>query len=1184
MTATFSEDVSDFIVGDIVVGNGTVADFVNVDNSEYTFNVILAGQGVVTVDINADVAVDAADNYNTAAVQFSIVYDSVAPTVNITAPQTNDYVNSTAVITFTDDELTNAQCSIDNTNWVAAISGVTTLSNLTGFNALGEVSFTLYLRDIDAAGNIGTDSEIGIIKDTSAPSVVISSGASDPTNTLPIPMTVLFSEDVSGFIVGDIVVGNGTVADFVNVDNSEYTFNVILAGQGAVTVNIDAAVAVDVADNYNTAAVQFSIVYDSVAPEVVSIIPLILTDADVGSVSVIITFNETMDETTNLIVQAMEITGSPIDVTKFTYSGTTWTGSFTLVDNNEEVMDAYYAVSAAEDSAGNTTVALITRVANNPLDVDTKNATGTVTVDSDLISDDDLVQIVTITYNEPMAVASSPVISFTGSAAVFIAQGDGAWATPTQWIETFNVSDANEEVAAVTVSSSGATDVNGNIEGICISAFFEIDTENVTLTTTTIISDNESNPTVWAKVGDVITLTLTASEPIQTPVVTFKSGGVAINDTTIEYVNTSGDIWTAAYTINSLDSEGIVTFSIVYSDISGDFGIVVTTTTDGSSISFDKTSPTVSFGSIGESGTGMEYTYVNGQTVYFSDLMGSNSTQIEIAVNAADVTGEIDRVVFGAFGADIEIEDIASDYSQTYNITNTDVSGTISVIAYDGPGNVSVVPVTITMVKDTSIPVTAIVVAPMGITYISKDAIPSVFQGDVSDNIGGSGAGANKAVFYLSKISSGTSYYWDGTNWDATTEQWLATTHNVTNSNDISLWSDNVVFPVWEDKETYFVKVKAMDNVGNEFRGSESSFIYDSSVAVISTGVSAVSSLVSDVKTRVSTEAAETRTAITTAKESIGNKISATAAATQTEVTTKATETMTLIGSGDLQIGETLVSTLVREAASRILNQESYVKENDILTIKYKTDTSLTPIISVYDGDNVLRVAEAEMTEAVLGSGIYEYSVEFIWGKNEHTIICKEEIRGTFDGMNINVISTDLEQITADTTTAMGLISGIGTDEIDAASAGIAEANAVINSIMEDIKDSSFLSEDIKGLSEEAIGDFYDSLSVVIEKLKVIGEDQGFRIDEMYDLSEDKAIDLDYIKNKTLEIKAMIELQEEIIEREEDLPVSKSWFESEAQPVLEEQPAFEAQPVLEEQPAFEAQPVLKEQPALEEQR
>ncbi|MCK5493897.1 MAG: hypothetical protein KAJ14_12370, partial [Candidatus Omnitrophica bacterium] len=327
-----------------------------------------------------------------------------------------------------------------------------------------------------------------------------------------------------------------------------------------------------------------------------------------------------------------------------------------------------------------------------------------------------------------------------------------------------------------------------------------------------------------------------------------------------------------------------------------------------------------------------------------------------------------------------------------------------------------------------------------------------------------------------------------------------------------------------------------------------------------------------------------TRTAITTAKESIEDEISAAATAIQSKVTTKATETMTLIGSGDLKIGETLVSTLVRGAASRILNQESYVKENETLTIRYKTDTGLFPVISVYDGKNTLRIDEAEMTEAVLGSGIYGYSVKFIWGKNEHTIICKEEGRGTLDGINIDVISTDLEQIDANASTFTSKISSMDSDEISVASEAITEANVVISLLMKDIEDSGFLSEDIKGLTEEDIEAIYDSLSIVIERLKVIGEEQGFRIDEMYALSEGQVIDIDYIKNKTLEIKAMIELQEEIIEREEDLPVSKSWFESEAQPVLEEQPAFEAQPVLEEQPAFEAQPVLKEQPALEEQR
>jgi hypothetical protein len=104
--------------------------------------------------------------------------DVTPPTVNITAPIAGtdafDYsknVNGTKVITFTDNELTNAQCSIDNTNWVGCASGITTLSDITGFNALPDDLFTLYLKDTDAANNVGTDSEVDIRKYTSAPNV-----------------------------------------------------------------------------------------------------------------------------------------------------------------------------------------------------------------------------------------------------------------------------------------------------------------------------------------------------------------------------------------------------------------------------------------------------------------------------------------------------------------------------------------------------------------------------------------------------------------------------------------------------------------------------------------------------------------------------------------------------------------------------------------------------------------------------------------------------------------------------------------------------------------------------------------------------------------------------------------------------------------------------------------------------
>jgi hypothetical protein len=49
----------------------------------------------------------------------------------------------------------------------------------------------------------------------------------------------------------------------VAVITTVYTFDVTPAGQGAVTVNVAAAVAQDAAANGNTAATQYIITYDS---------------------------------------------------------------------------------------------------------------------------------------------------------------------------------------------------------------------------------------------------------------------------------------------------------------------------------------------------------------------------------------------------------------------------------------------------------------------------------------------------------------------------------------------------------------------------------------------------------------------------------------------------------------------------------------------------------------------------------------------------------------------------------------------------------------------------------------------------------------------------------------------------------------------------------------------------------
>ena len=80
-TATFSESISNFVVGDITV-TGT-ANYSSVEASNfagsgttYTFDVIITSDGTLSVSIPADVATDAAGNDNTASDSCTFTIDS----------------------------------------------------------------------------------------------------------------------------------------------------------------------------------------------------------------------------------------------------------------------------------------------------------------------------------------------------------------------------------------------------------------------------------------------------------------------------------------------------------------------------------------------------------------------------------------------------------------------------------------------------------------------------------------------------------------------------------------------------------------------------------------------------------------------------------------------------------------------------------------------------------------------------------------------------------------------------------------------------------------------------------------------------------------------------------------------------------------------------------------------------
>ncbi|MBI5154082.1 hypothetical protein HZA57_02500, partial [Candidatus Poribacteria bacterium] len=105
----------------------------------------------------------------------------------------------------------------------------------------------------------------------SSPTVVMTSPSGDVTNDNPIPVTVTFSEGVTGFDESGIVAGSGTVENFSATSALVYTFDLVPSvTNGAVTADIPegAATAILPPNLGNDAADQFSRLFDSVAPAV----------------------------------------------------------------------------------------------------------------------------------------------------------------------------------------------------------------------------------------------------------------------------------------------------------------------------------------------------------------------------------------------------------------------------------------------------------------------------------------------------------------------------------------------------------------------------------------------------------------------------------------------------------------------------------------------------------------------------------------------------------------------------------------------------------------------------------------------------------------------------------------------------------------------------------------------------
>ncbi len=194
----------------------------------------------------------------------------------------------------------------------------------------------LTLNGVASTANVNVD---GI-----KPTVVITADAAIPTN-IAFTATITFSEDVTGFDLGDISVGNGTASSFTMTSATVYTALITPTVDGMVTVDVNAEVAQDLVGNDNLAATQYSVLYDATNPT------LTITTTSPDPTNMPFTIDIVFDEDiTDFDITDLSVTnGTPSAFTMT--SATIYSALITPTISDDVVINI--AMGAAQDAATN---------------------------------------------------------------------------------------------------------------------------------------------------------------------------------------------------------------------------------------------------------------------------------------------------------------------------------------------------------------------------------------------------------------------------------------------------------------------------------------------------------------------------------------------------------------------------------------------------------------------------------------------------------------------------------------------------------------------------------------------------------------------------------------------------------------------------------------------------------------
>ncbi|MEC7753407.1 MAG: Ig-like domain-containing protein [Bacteroidota bacterium] len=662
-TFTFSEDVTGFVIGDITLSNATASNFSQTSASIYTADITPTTDGTVTIDVVANVAEDAATNGNTAATQFSVEADLTNPGVTITCTVA-DPTNGTFTATFTFSE--------DVTGFVI---GDISLGNATASN-FSQTSASVYTADItptadgtvtiDVAANVAQDAatngntaatQFSVEADLTNPGVVISSTAPDPTNNT-FTATFTFSEDVTGFTIGDITLGNATASNFSQTSASVYTADITPTTDGTVTIDVAANVAQDAATNGNTAATQFSVEADLTNPDVT--ITSTVADPTNGTFSATFTFSEDVTGFEIGDISLGNATASNFSQT----SASVYTADITPTTNGTVTIDV--AANVAQDAASNG-----------------NTAATQFSVEADLTNPD---VTITSTVADPTNGTFTAIFTFsedvTGFVEADITLGNATASNFSQTsasVYTADITPTTDGTVTIDVAANVAQDAasNGNTAATQFSVEADLTNPGV------VISSTVPDPT-----NNTFTATFTFSEDVTG----FVIGDISLgNATASNFSQTSASVYTADITPTT---DGTVTIDVV-ANVAQDAASNGNTAATQFSVEADLTNPGVVISSTVPDPTNNTFTVtftfsedVTGFTIgdiTLNNATASNFSQTSASIYTADITPTTDGTVTIDVAANVAQDaatngnTAATQFSVEADLTNPEVTITSTV-------------------------------------------------------------------------------------------------------------------------------------------------------------------------------------------------------------------------------------------------------------------------------------------------------------------------------------------------------------------------------------------------------------------------------------------------------------------------------------------------------------------------